>query len=734
MLNEPNLKEAKRIILEERNLGAALHRIHAFLADKQWLSSYANELEAIENDYQLMCDFMLRGFRDEKRSDLYDNLLRKTYRVACDLELQFAIRGANSSLREAGNTVGQQNVSPDSIRQRLEGFVQEAAMLSLESEESTTERREELAFKHQQYVNWLFDLILVSPQWNEGLATSMSQLILSPTIDSIDARMMTCAIMLSAMNEFDVYKLTTLKDVYQQATDDYLKQRALVGFAFALPMGDYSLFEPFKQVVNDFCNNEDACRELLELQMQIFYCMNTDRDNAAIQRDIIPTIMKNNNFRVTRFGIEEKEDDPMQDILHPDADDKAMEELEKSISKMMEMQKAGSDIYFGGFSQMKRFSFFYTLSNWFIPFYLDHPGISQARRELKRSRFLQILLDSGPFCDSDKYSFTLAMTSVIDKIPANMREMLDNREAIGPTMDDAERQSPAYIRRMYLQDLYRFFRVYQQKDDFDTPFDYVKNPNRFFFANPALADTSLNKMFSRMGRFLIKQKRHDCLRQMLERQIWPENDSEHDMLVALSAMNDGQFDQARQSFLRLVAEQPDNEQAIKGLAQASMRCGDFAEAEKNYTRLVDLHPDNRHYMLNLSIAQINNHKVDEGVKLLYRLNYENADDKNVLRALGWGLLVQKNIQQAENIYDTLLGMKKNEPMDYLNAGYCKWFAGKIEEAVGLFHRYTSADNSEKNATTLIQEAFNNDKTLLDDYEVSTADKAIMSDLIVRQQS
>ena len=734
MLNEPNLKEAKRIILEERNLGAALRRIHAFLADKQWLSSYANELEAIENDYQLMCDFMLRGFRDEKRTDLYDNLMRKTYRVACDLELQFAIRGANVSLREAGNTAGQQNLSPDSIRQRLEGFVQEAAMLSLESEETTKDRREELAFKHQQYVNWLFDLILVSPQWNEGLASSMSQLILSPTIDSIDARLMVCAIMLSAMNEFDVFKLMTLKDVYQQATDDYLKQRALVGFAFALPMGDYSLFEQFKQVAADFCNNEDACRELLELQMQIFYCMNTDRDNAAIQRDIIPNIMKNNNFKVTRFGIEEKEDDPMQDILHPEADDKAMEELEKSIAKMMEMQKAGSDIYFGGFSQMKRFSFFYTLSNWFIPFYLDHPGISQVNEKLKGSRFLQILLESGPFCDSDKYSFALAMTSVIDKIPANMREMLDNREAIGPVMDDVEKQSPAYIRRMYLQDLYRFFRVYQQKEDFETPFDYVRNPNRFFFANPALGATSLNKMFSKMGRFLIKQKRYDCLRLMLERQVWPADDSEHLMLEALSAMNNGRYDQARQCFARLVNEQPDNEQAIKGLAQASMRCGDFAEAEKNYAQLVALHPDNRHYMLNLSIAQINNHKADEGVKLLYRLNYEHPDDKNVLRALGGGLLVQKNIQQAENTYDTLLGKGQNEAMDFLNAGYCKWFAGKIEEAVKLFCRYIETDNTEKDTTMLIQEAFNNDKALLDDYEMSTADKAIMVDLIVRQHS
>ena len=729
MLNEPNLKETKRLILEERNLGGAFKRLHAFLLERQWLSSYAQQLEGIENDYQLMCDFMMRGFRDDKRSEVYDNLLRKTYRFTSDLELQVAVRGANVSLREAGNTVGQHALSPDAARKKLEGFVQEAAMLSLENDDTKKAHQEELAFKHQQYINWLFDAILVSPQWNEGQASAMSQLILSPTIDSIDARLMVSAIMLSAMNEFDVYRLATLKDVYQQATDEYLKQRALVGFTFALPMGDFSLFGQYKTVVNDFCDNDDARRELLELQMQIFYCMNTDRDNAAIQRDIIPTIMKNNNFKITRFGIEEKEDDPMQDILHPDADDKAMEELEASITKMMNMQKAGSDIYFGGFSQMKRFSFFYTLSNWFFPFYLDHPGISQVMEKLQGSRFLQILLDSGPFCDSDKYSFALAMMSVIDKIPANMREMLNNREAISPGMDDSDRQSPAYIRRMYLQDLYRFFRVYQQRMDFETPFDYEKNPDCFFFANPIFGDTPLNTMFAKMARFLIKQKRYDCLRMMLHQQMWPADDPERDLFDALLAMNEGRYNDAKVSFCRVTASQPENEQALKGLAQASLRCGDFAEADKQFALLTERHPDNRHYQLHLSIAKINNHNVEEGVKLLYKLNYENPDDMNVMRALGWGLLMQKNIPQAEGIYDSILAKPKHEAMDSLNAGYCKWFAGKVEEAVALFHDFARKAESEKDLATLMREAFENDKALLDEYGIRNADKSIMADIV-----
>lgn len=728
MLYEPNLKEIKSIVLEEKDLGLAIKRLHSFLMSRPSLAPNNTQLESIENDYRLMCDFMLRGFHDAERDNVYNNLLRKTYRLACDMELQVLTGGANTSLQYAANATGRQSLSLDAIRNQLEGFVQESAMLSLEGNEALKERQAELALKHQQYVNWLFNCILVSPQMSDGQASHMTQLILSPTIDSVDSRMMVSALMLSAMIEFDVCKLRVLKEVYQQAPDEYLKQRALVGFAFALPLGDFSLFPQLKEIVTDFCNDENACRELMELQMQMFFCMNTDRDNAAIQRDIIPTIMKNNNFHVTRFGIEEKEEDPMQDVLHPDAVDKAMEELEQSINKMINMQKAGTDVYFSGFAQMKRFSFFYTLSNWFIPFYLDHPGISQVIGKFQESRFLQILFESGPFCDSDKYSFALAMSSVIDKLPANLREMINSREALGPTMPDGEKQSPAYIRRMYLQDLYRFFRVYQQKTDFETPFEYADNPARFFFANPVMGTTNLRNEFAKMGRFLVKQKRYDCLRLMLEQQTWPEGDPEHHSLKALLAMSEGRYADAKQHFSLAIAMQPDNEQLLKGLAQASLRCGDFVEAEKNYSRLVDLHPDNRQFMLNLSIAKINIHKADEGVKLLYKLNYEHPDDLNVKRALGWGLLLEKNVQQAENTYDSLTS-GSHEAIDCLNAGYSKWFAGKIEAAVELFHEYAKADTTGTDKTRIMREAFDNDSRLFDLYEISTTDRAIMANMV-----
>ena len=58
----------------------------------------------------------------------------------------------------------------------------------------------------------------------------------------------------------------------------------------------------------------------------------------------MPDLIKNNNLKIGPFSIEEREDDPMEDILNPEASEQRMEKLESTFGRMMDMQKQGSDI------------------------------------------------------------------------------------------------------------------------------------------------------------------------------------------------------------------------------------------------------------------------------------------------------------------------------------------------------------------------------------------------------
>jgi hypothetical protein len=175
----------------------------------------------------------------------------------------------------------------------------------------------------------------------------------------------------------------------------------------------------------------------------------------------------------------------------------------RGFSRFSDMEKQGSDIYFGGFSQMKRFPFFYTLSNWFVPFYLGHPALESVRKKLGENKFLQILFNSGPFCDSDKYSFALAMGSIIDKIPDSVKEMLNSGEAVlGPVASNIDKESTTFLRRSYLQDLYRFFRLYPYRQDFRNPFENfssVSGGPGFFFHQFTVSENTFEEICVEFG-------------------------------------------------------------------------------------------------------------------------------------------------------------------------------------------------------------------------------------------
>lgn len=725
MSEKESLKEIESALLDEESVGKTLRLLQQFIVDRPD-PAVSGMLENVSQDYELMKDFMLKGYQDDKRATLYEGMLRKLYRVWSYLRMSVKIQ-ESQAYRLAAMTLPPGNQSPDDIRRRLESFVQDVTMLSLESESVNRPTKDALYASHQAYIAALFDVILVSPPWNADTAEGFEQLILSPTIDTNDAQLLVSAVMLSAMNVFDVRRIMTLINVYSRASDEHIRQRALVGWVFAMPDKTHRIFHQLWDKVSELCKNETLRRDLLELQMQVFYCLNAERDNDELQRDIIPNLMKNNNLQITRFGIKEKEEDPMQDILDPGAADRAMEEVEDSFKRMADMQRAGADIYFGGFSQMKRFPFFNTLSNWFCPFYVEHPALRGVNEQLEGYKFMEVLLRKGPFCDSDKYSFALALLSVVNRLPPNVREILNSGEAMGPTDTGFDMSSAAYIRRIYLQDLYRFFRVYPYRNDFRNPFECESPTWRaLFFTNDAFDRASLLLESRELKRFLLKRKHYGATAEVCAHYQEPTL-AEDLFMRATLAIHDGRYADAQALYAQILHRDSDNLRALRGRALADFYCGDFASAVKGYSMLLEKHPDNRHDALNLAISQINCGDVEQGVNGLFRLNLDYPDDKNIRRAIAWGQMLLCKSAQAEPIYDDLLSSAEAENADYLNAGYCKWFVGKVAAAADLFKTYVQKES------VSLADAFAQDLSLLTRNSISNIDIKLMTDIIDRDK-
>lgn len=683
------------------------------------------EFDSIRTDYQLMVDYMGKGYPDRQRESLYRALLQRLYRVTANLEISWRCKNTGAYI-DAFRTSDHLNMSHDLIRTVLEAFVSEVAMLSLRSGAERERRKNELYDRHHQFVDRLFNALWTSCQWTDEDSAFYTDLLLSPTIVSSDQQIIVSAISMGAMNLFDVNKFKTLVSVYRRSTDESVRQRALVGWVLSVFEG-MDIFPEQESLVRELCQDPAVTHELLTLQIQFFYSQDAEKDNDKIQRDIMPDLMRSSNLAIGRLGIIEKEDDSIEHVLHQDAEDKRMEQMEEKVRRMMEMQKQGSDIYFGGFRQMKRFPFFRDMVNWFTPFYLEHPALHTTTQRLGDSRFLQILMDKGNFCDSDKYSFALALEHVINQLPANMKEVMGSEAALGSLASTDDPQDAVAIRRTYLQDLYRFFRLYRTADDFINPFvDNGKGNfmgDTFFFTYKTFMGTALDEVKLRMALHLYRHHRFTQLAELLT--TFQSDDPRYAILLGYTNINIGRPEAAYQFFDKALQHESDNLWALKGKARAALACEDYNTAEKVYAHLLKLDPAHKNYTLNRCVALLKLDRANEIRDDLFRLDYQYPDDENVKRVLAWAMLSDNCLEKASKIYDRLLAATPTCE-DYLNAGYCQWAQGNTRRAAELFREWMTRS---KNSRDQLLEEFRNDAGILNRYNISETDCFLMLSLV-----
>lgn len=710
--------------LMDKRLDLAIEVLEQLYVQRPTLIGHS-ELEAVKNDYQLMVDYMERGFTDDKRASLYLSLLQRLYRVAADLEISWRCKNVIVYV-DAFRISDHLNTSHDFIRSVLESFVSDVAMLSLLPEAERTEKAKDLYDRHQVFVNRLFNTLWTSCQWSDDDCAFYAGLMLSPMVDVVDQQLLVSAVTLGAMNQFDINKFKALTTVYQQSTDERVRQRALVGWVLSVFEG-MDIFPEQDKIIRKLCENKDTIRELYALQIQFFYSQDTEKDNEKLQRDIMPYLVDGSNITIGRLGIVEKEEDSLENILNQDAEDKRMEQMEEKVRKMMEMQKQGSDIYFGGFRQMKRFPFFNDLANWFTPFYIDHPALRTTIERIGQPNILETITNQGNFCESDKYSLAFAMESIINQIPGNIKEMMGSEGAFAPMGTTLDKSNPTYICRAYIQDLYRFFRLYRSSNELINPFiDNHKSSfvaDTFFFVYKSFIGTGLDEYKMRLALYLYKHKNMDKLVELMS--TFHVEDANYNILMGYINLYFGKPDVAYQIFNMALQEDTENQWALKGMARAAMDCEDYDTAEHTYSQLLRLEPDNINYAVKRCVTLLKTERYAEAREELFRLDYQYPDNMNVKRVFAWMMLLDKSLDKASQLYDLILA---DAPMaeDYLNSGYCWWAKGNIGQAKNSFQAWITMTKGNKDR---LLEEIRNDQKVLDLYGITEIDCLLMVNLI-----
>lgn len=626
----------------QKDFFAAIENIKIYIHDKGDSNATEYKLQQLEAEVELSCRWWKENQPCPPADDMLDSyFLPKLQKIWDDYVMLDMMTANNNYLLSLRNKVraSGRDWSWGEIRKRLESFVSNIALLQLQNDNEAAQQRLEVIYEEQKkYRQQMFLYVLTELRFSGGDIQELEDLLLTPTVDNIDQRMIISALTINGLMVFDPLKLRLLVNVYTKSEDIPVKQYALVGWALTLPRYPYSCDSQTIQIVRDLVDNDATVREeLAQLQIQLAYCQSADRDSRNFQETIMPDIMKASNMRFTDKGLEMQEDDPMDDILGRSTTEKKMEEVESRMRSYMDKRSQGMDLFFQGFKHMKRYPFFNDISNWLVPFYYEHPDIAPALHQMGGNGILHLMLDA-PMCDNDKYSFVFAFLSIMNKVPKDIIEQMQQtappENAYRDWMSD-----PAILRRNYLQSLYRFFQLFPYSESFVSPFcdteevemPYLDPPSWLIVANKTLMETRFDDNIIDLLKYFLRKKDFGAVHFILDE--YNECDDSFDLCYVRTLFYADSLPDYEDEFLHNIEYclkvKPDSITLRKLYAKWLYSCEKFQEAKTLFGQLMEEKDGNRNYMFSYALCCHKLGDYDEAKKVLFRLAYEHPDDREV---------------------------------------------------------------------------------------------------------
>ena len=650
----------------QKDFFAAIENIKEYIHDKGDSNATEYKLQQLEAEVELSCRWWKENQPCPPADDMLDSyFLPKLQKIWDDYVMLDMMTANNNYLLSLRNKVraSGRDWSWGEIRKRLESFVSNIALLQLQNDNEAAQQRLEVIYEEQKkYRQQMFLYVLTELRFSGGDIQELEDLLLTPTVDNIDQRMIISALTINGLMVFDPLKLRLLVNVYTKSEDIPVKQYALVGWALTLPRYPYSCDSQTTQIVRDLVDNDATVREeLAQLQIQLAYCQSADRDSRNFQETIMPDIMKASNMRFTDKGLEMQEDDPMDDILGRSTTEKKMEEVESRMRSYMDKRSQGMDLFFQGFKHMKRYPFFSDISNWLVPFYYEHPDIAPALHQMGGNGILHLMLDA-PMCDNDKYSFVFAFLSIMNKVPKDIIEQMQQtappENAYRDWMSD-----PAILRRNYLQSLYRFFQLFPYSESFVSPFcdteevemPYLDPPSWLIVANKTLMETRFDNNIIDLLKYFLRKKDFGAVQFILDE--YNDCDDSFDLCYVRTLFYAESLPDFEDEFLHNIEYclkvKPDSVLLRKLYAKWLYSCEKFQEAKTFFGQLMEEKDGNRNYMFSYALCCQKLGDYDEAKKVLFRLAYEHPDDREVGILLASTLFLDGKTEDAFKRVDKL---------------------------------------------------------------------------------
>lgn len=684
----------------------------------------------------------------EARAKYISSTISGLDQLLVDVEMDIrSDQGVFKDLKKLG-----EEIDIKEVKSTLEKFVSREAMLFLNHDLSKEEQDQASARLYQEWEECrekIFGRFVSSGHWTDEECAAVKDTILSPTVDSLTSQLLVSAITLSAATVFDMGKFTLLYDIYRQTDDDEVKVRALLGWLLvSTNCGCYEQHPDFRsfaeQLTEDCKNDQDLLAEIIKAQKMLAVTVFSEQKSIDYTNDIMSSLSKrflgdlkdkvadlldaDEDMR-NLFGIDEdeetsEEESPIRSVdINTDEDgvDNLNVDVDSPLS-MDEMMDKGIDILLPQFKMLRDQTEFFThLYNWFMPFYLKNPHVTEALGFVDEKRkFCKAFCSTARSCPADAYSLANLIISHPNEIPENIVDCYDDPEDEGDGSEPADEEEivneffkepgehrAKRIRINYIRNLLRFSKFYKEKDELFTILDELDDdkPAYAVLAGPLFQDEFFDKYRMAIARYSFRREFPDMVEVMLEG-VPCDTLEMHFMKgwVCMQKGDDHSLRMAVDHFKKMLKIKPDMKQVYLQLGICYRNLIQVDEYLENFDKLMEFKDSfSEEELFELKLDKLKfivmNNRFEEAMPLAYELDYTHPENQ-MAGALLTQLLIKIGGEHAEENFQ-----KAHQRLD-------EYFA-EVNELFGSFDKMKKSGKDTKNmmmqAMDLFFKMMKNDK-------------------------
>jgi len=673
--------------LEQKRLKEVFEGVNLLLNNlPNW--QLKENLSEWEDNYKRMLLYLSEGVNDPKQEKIYTDLLRLVYQLADQSIVE--IKTAQLWSYPYENRKSLAFYVPETAEQlisALDDWTGKSALLNLlEDGEDKWKNLQKMEEERTKIENKLFRKIWLSNLWKSDEQNQWLQVLNSNLYPLPSQCLIISAITLNLEEIFDERKVQVLLDTCENEQEE-LRQRALTGLLLFLRRYDkrLHLYPDINNRLQHLAEQKQFVKDVRYIILQFILSKETEKITRIMKEEIIPGMMKISPKLSNKINLDELFGETGFDEKNPEWQNLIEESgLSDRLQEFSELQLEGADVMLSSFIHLKNFPFFNEMQNWFIPFIPNSPFMEG----LPISDIVRIMFKSNLLCNSDKYSFYFSIVQTPDEYKKSMMGKFSaDASAIKEMLQEELPDNPSNqihpAARQYIQDLYRFYKLFPRHKDFDDIFEIKPE----FYRIPAIARfISDEESLTIIGEYYF-QKNHFAEAIQIFDQLLQDNPNNETLLqkkgYCFQMM--GNLEEAVSVYMKAELLNSNHSWTIKKLAYCYRALKRPQEALEYYRKAAALNSDNLSVQLHIGHCYLELKNYSEALKCYFKVEYLSNNKEKAWRPIAWCSFLTGKYKEAMDYYNKILETNP-DAIDYLNAGHTRLAMGNNKEALSFYNQ------------------------------------------------